>query len=68
MKNYVKFAIATAVLLVLAACTYGWLRAKRQTPEMMRETNKAVRKEFRAAPEAWRLGTADAPGGAATAF
>lgn len=50
MKNYVKFAIATAVLLVLAACTYGWLRAKRQTPEMMRETNKAVRKEFRAAP------------------
>ena len=51
MKKTVLILIGTVVLLaVLIGGAYRYLWSIRQTPEQVRETTKAVRKEFRAAP------------------
>ena len=50
MNKTVKILIAVAVVAAVVAGVYCKLLGMRQRPEQQRETNKQVRKEFRAAP------------------
>ena len=51
MKKTVLILVGTAVILaVLIGGAFRYLWSIRQTPEQVRETTKAVRKEFRSAP------------------
>ena len=51
MKKTLLILIGTVVVLaVLIGGAFRYLWSIRQTPEQVRETTKAVRKEFRAAP------------------
>ena len=50
MSKSAKLMVALAVVAALAIGCFFWLWSQRLTPEQIRETNKAVRKEFRAAP------------------
>jgi hypothetical protein len=50
MKTTVKILVVVAILAALVAGVYTKLWNMRQSKEQLRETTKAVRKEFRAAP------------------
>jgi len=50
MKKLIVGAVAIAAIAVAVAGCYRWLWSVRQTPEQTRETEKAVRREFRKAP------------------
>ena len=50
MKKAVKYVVAVAVVIAVAAGAIRYLWSIRQTDQQVRDTCKAVRREFRAAP------------------